>query len=99
MKERLIYILAFSQMPVFLWNASCVLHLVQMSHTLTIRLTEELMAWLKDTAKRTGVPVGRIIRQQLETARAEKGSQRFLRRAGEMSGPPDLSSRKGFSRR
>ena len=70
-----------------------------MSHTLTIRLTDELLTWLRETAKRTGLPVGRIIRQQLETARAEKGAQRFLRRAGEISGPSDLSSRKGFSRR
>jgi len=70
-----------------------------MSQTLTIRLTEELLRWLKDTAKRTGMPVGRIVRQQLEEAREEKGSQRFLRHAGAISGPSDLSSRKGFSRR
>jgi hypothetical protein len=68
-----------------------------MSHTLTIRLTEELMDWLKDTARRTGVPVGRLIRQQLENAKAG-GKQRFLRHAGTISGgPPDVSSRKGFS--
>jgi ribbon-helix-helix protein len=70
-----------------------------MSHTLTIRITEELAAWLKEMSQRTGLPVGRIIRQQLENARAEKGNQRFLRHAGAMSGPPDLSTRKGFSRR
>ena len=69
-----------------------------MSHTLTIRLTEELMTWLKETSKQTGVPVGRLIRQQLESAKSEKGSRRFLRLAGAISGPPDLSSRKGFSK-
>jgi len=69
-----------------------------MSHTLTIRLTEEILAWLKDTARRTGVPVGRLIRQHLEHAQAG-GKQRFLRHAGAISGPPDLSSRKGFSRK
>ena len=75
------------------------LHLCHMSHTLTIRLTEELLAWLKEVSRRTGLPVGRIIRQQLESAASEKGNQKFLRHAGRISGPPDLSSRKGFSRR
>jgi len=69
------------------------------SHTLTIRLTDELIAWLKETARKTGLPVGRLIRQQLETAKAGKGKQTFLHRAGEINGPPELSSRKGFSRK
>jgi hypothetical protein len=69
-----------------------------MGHTLTIRLTEELLAWLKDVSRRTGVPVGRLIRQQLETAKSAKADQPFLRHAGAISGPPNLSSRKGFSR-
>ena len=68
-----------------------------MSHTLTIRLTEELLAWLKDTSRCTGVPVGRLIRQQLESAKTG-GKQRFLRHAGAIrGGPSDVSSRKGFS--
>jgi hypothetical protein len=70
-----------------------------MSHTLTIRLTEELLAWLKEVSRRTGLPVGRIIRQQLETAKSQKGTQRFLRHAGKINGASDLSARKGFSRR
>jgi len=70
-----------------------------MSHTLTIRLTEELLAWLKEVSRRTGVPVGRIIRQHLESAKSEKGNQQFLRHDGKINGPADLSSRKGFSRR
>jgi hypothetical protein len=70
-----------------------------MSHTLTTRLTEELLAWLKEVSRRTGLPVGRIIRQQLESAKLEKGNQRFLRRAGRINGASDLSSRKGFWRR
>ena len=75
-----------------------VLQLCIVSHTLTIRLTPEILEWLKDTANRTGVPVGRIIRQHLEQAKSG-GKQRFLRHAGAMSGPPDLSARKGFSRK
>jgi hypothetical protein len=69
-----------------------------MGQTLTIRLTEELMAWLKETSRRTGVPMGRLVREQLESAKTNGGKQRFMRHAGTMSGPPDLSSRKGFSR-
>lgn len=75
-----------------------VLQLCSMSHTLTIRLTDELLAWLKEVSRRTGIPVGSIVRQQLEGAKAAKGNQRFLRHAGEIKGAPDLSSRKGFSR-
>ena len=70
-----------------------------MSHTLTVRLTDELLDWLKETSLRTGIPVGRLIREQLETAKAEGGKQRFLRHAGAIAGGPrDVSSRKGFSR-
>ena len=31
-----------------------------MSRTITLRLTDELAAWLAETSRRTGVPVGRI---------------------------------------
>jgi hypothetical protein len=69
-----------------------------MSHTLTIRITEELLAWLKEMSQKTGLPVGRLIRQQVESAKAKQGNQRFLRHAGKISGAPDLSTREGFSR-
>ena len=69
-----------------------------MSHTLTIRITDELRDWLKETSRRTHIPVGRLIREQLETAKAQAGTQRFLRHAGAIEGgPKDVSSRKGFS--
>ena len=70
-----------------------------MSHTLSIRLTEELATWLSETSRRTGLPAGRIVREQLEKARAEAPSELVLRFAGKIAGPADLSSRKGFSRR
>jgi hypothetical protein len=76
-----------------------VLRLWHMSRTLTIRLTEELAEWLLDKARKTGEPAGRIIRRELERARMEGGQQRFLRHAGQIDGPADLSMRKGFSRR
>jgi len=59
-----------------------------MGHTLTIRLSDELLTWLTETSRNTGVPVGRLARQQLETARTQWGSQRFLRHAGAIRGGP-----------
>ena len=68
-----------------------------MSHTITVRLTKELAEWLEETAARTGVPQSRIIRQELE--RAMSSSERpYMRLAGAVKGPRDLSARKGFSR-
>ena len=69
-----------------------------MSQTITIRLTDELAEWLEERRRQTGLPVSRIVRHQLERAKSETGSQRFLRLAGKISGAPDLSSRKGFAR-
>ena len=71
-----------------------------MSQTITVRLNKELAAWLEDTAARTGVPQGKIVRDQLEKARAAKGTQAFMKLAGCIKGGPrDLSTRKGFSPR
>ena len=70
-----------------------------MGHTLTIRLNKELAAWLEETAARTGVPQGQIVRQQLEQAKAARTQKPYMRLAGIMRGlPRDLSKRKGFSR-
>ncbi len=68
-----------------------------MGHTLTIRLTPELALWLEDYAKRTGVSQGQIVRDQLERAKAGADDREFLRLAGTVDGPKDLSERKGFS--
>jgi Ribbon-helix-helix domain len=76
-----------------------VLQFQHKSHTLTIRLTCELLDWLKETSRRTGIPGGRLIREQLEAAKAKGGKQPFLRHAGAITGgPADVSARKGFSR-
>jgi len=70
-----------------------------MSHTLTIRIQDELARWLAETARATGVPQGRIVREQLEQAREQqKKSRGFMRLAGCVRGPQDLSTRKGFAR-
>jgi len=70
-----------------------------MGNTITVRLPEELAAWLKSTARKTGVPVGRLVREELERAKRQTGNQLFMRHAGSISGPADLSSRKGYSRK
>ncbi len=69
-----------------------------MSHTITVRLPRELASWLEQVAQRTGVSQGQIIREQLEKAKAGDGLQPFMRLAGSIQGPKDLSQRKGFSR-
>ena len=70
-----------------------------MSNTLlTFRLPEDLAEWLSKQSQRTGVPVGKIIREQLEKARQNHVRPLFMRHAGKIRGPRDLSSRKGFSR-
>jgi Ribbon-helix-helix protein, copG family len=69
-----------------------------MNHTISIRVSEELAAWLEDTAAKTGVSQGKIVREQLERARAAAANQGFMRLAGSVKGPKNLSSRKGFSR-
>jgi hypothetical protein len=69
-----------------------------MSHTISVRLSEELAAWLEAAAAQGGVSQGKLIRDQLEKARASGETQGFLRLAGTVAGPKDLSSRKGFSR-
>jgi len=69
-----------------------------MSNTITVRLSEELAAWLESAAAQRGVSQGRLIRDQLEKAMSSGEAQGFLRLAGAVSGPEDLSRRKGFSR-
>lgn len=68
-----------------------------MSHTITIRLDKELAEWLEETATRTGVSQGKLVREQLERARSEGGRRGFMRLAGTVRGAKDLSGRKGFS--
>lgn len=70
-----------------------------MSQTITIRIPDEMADWLNEASRRSGVPRGRIIREHLERARAERSDRSFMRLAGAVSGPRDLSQRKGFSRR
>ena len=69
-----------------------------MSHTITVRLTVELARWLEETAARTGISQGQLIREQICKAKANNNTRGFMRLAGTVRGPRDLSRRKGFSR-
>jgi hypothetical protein len=75
-----------------------VLRFVRMSNTITVRLPEDLANWLDHAARKTGLPKGRIVREELEKAR-RSGNRPFLRLAGAIDGPSGLSKRKGFSRK
>lgn len=70
-----------------------------MSNTLTIRLPEEVLEKLKETSRRTGIPMGRLVRHSLETTLSQNKNSPLMKFAGVIKGgPKDLSSRKGFSR-
>lgn len=69
-----------------------------MGNTLTIRLPKDLAERLDDAARRSGVSRGRIVRAELEKAR-DAAELPVLRWAGDVSGPADLSMRKGFGRK
>jgi hypothetical protein len=68
-----------------------------MGQTITVRLTPDLARWLDEESRTTGISQGELVRAQLQKAKA--GSrQPFMRLAGAVRGPRDLSTRKGFSR-
>jgi hypothetical protein len=69
-----------------------------MRNTLTVRLPKDLAAWLDETSARTGISQGQLVRRQLEKGRAADTGKPFMRLAGSVAGPRDLSRRKGFSR-
>ena len=69
-----------------------------MSTTLTVRLPEDLAQWLEERSRKSGIPRGRIVKMELERAQKES-SRPFMHLAGAVDGAPDLSSRKGFSRK
>ena len=67
-----------------------------MNHTITVRLPEELDQWLEEESRTTGLPKGRIVREQLELSRTRQARQTFLDLAGSVEGEPDLSQKRGF---
>jgi hypothetical protein len=66
------------------------------NRVLKIRLTKELSTWIAESARRTGSAEERVAIRALEKTRAV---EKWLVRAGKISGPRDLSSRRGFETR
>jgi len=70
-----------------------------MSDTLTIRVPADLLERLRQISRRTGLSVGRVVRESLEATLSKDKEQPWRKYAGVIKGgPPDVSSRKGFSR-
>jgi hypothetical protein len=75
-----------------------------MGNTLTVRFPEELLQRLREKSRRIGLPVGQVVRQFVESGLSQepaaKKNQAWMKYAGiYKDGPPDLSSRKGYSRK
>jgi hypothetical protein len=68
-----------------------------MNQAITIQVPAELSEWLDTEAKRSGVSQGKFVRDQLLKARSETHSKKFMKLAGTVNGPKNLSQRKGFS--
>jgi hypothetical protein len=69
---------------------------LQMSNTITLRLPADLVQWLEEESRTTGLPKGRIVREHLEQLRTKKARQPFLDLAGSVEGSAQLSGKKGF---
>lgn len=70
----------------------------RMSTTLSIRLDKDLAHWVEEQARVTGRSQGSLVKEALERLRRNEQERPFMRLAGSVDGPPDLSQRKGFSR-
>lgn len=68
-----------------------------MSKTLTIRLPEDLARWVAEQASASGRSRGSLVKEALERARKAE-SKPFMKLAGTLKGPTNLSRRKGFAR-
>ncbi len=80
-----------------------VLQYFHMGNTLSVRLPQELLERLREKARRTGIPVGRVVRQFVESGLSHdvpaSNNQAWRKYVGVIKGGPrDLSTRKGFSR-
>jgi hypothetical protein len=82
---------------------SNVLQYCHMGNTLTVRFPEKLLERLREKSRRSGLPVGQVVRQFVENGLSEESptqqNQAWRKYVGIIKGgPKDVSSRKGFSR-
>ena len=69
-----------------------------MSTTLSICLSEDMARWVEEEARAAGRSQGSLVKEALEKARQSKQTKQFMKLAGSVDGPKDLSQRKGFTR-
>jgi len=50
-----------------------------MSNTLTVRLSEDLLERLQEKSRRTGLPVGKVVREFVEAGLSDEGNQEVWR--------------------
>ena len=82
------------------WRAKPdVIQFCTMGRTLTVRIDDDLDRSIKETARKRGISMGKVVRDQLAAGREKRGERSFMRLAGALSGPRDLSTRKGFSKK
>ena len=74
-------------------------NLPAMSQSITIQLPQSVAKWLAKTAKKTGVAAEELAARELERAKLYEEKKPFMRLAGILDGPADLSEREGFGRR
>jgi len=74
-----------------------VLQLAGMSPRLTIRASDELLKWLKDRSRRTGIGVSRFIGDHLDSAKEEEGISVSSISWACSTGRPISHPEKGFS--
>ncbi|MBK8091677.1 MAG: hypothetical protein IPK32_06750 [Verrucomicrobiaceae bacterium] len=70
-----------------------------MSQSITIRIPTGLSGWLEEQATREGTTPQRLVRAKLEEERKHTSAAKpFMKLAGAVTGPRNLSQRKGFSK-
>lgn len=74
-----------------------VLHSEQMPNRIGARIPVDSAELLETTDSRVSVSQGKLIQDQLQMAPRQE-QLAFLRLSGNVTGPRDLSARKGFSR-
>lgn len=74
-----------------------VIHFCLMSTTLSIRLTDDLAEWVEEQSRVTGRSQGSLVKDALKRARQSEAKP-FMKLAGCLEGPADLSLRKGFAK-
>jgi len=67
--------------------------------TLTISLPEDAAAWLQENSVRTGRTADEFVLEQIKKARVDEDEKPWMKLAGCVSGPRDLSMREGFGER